>query len=136
MWVILIGVHTYNFILRPIFFFDWPLGPLQIALSGIMFVFYSEVMHVRAQFLVFWQKVNNINDSRWMFERFQRRIFSWVGFFIMGLGLILLISKPLRFPDLILSNIQQIFLAVFIAFILLGIICISWYLYLRDKRRA
>lgn len=134
MWVMLIGIDAYGFFLRPVLFFNWPLGPFQIILSGAVFVFCGEAIHSRSRFLAFRQKANGINASRWAFVQFQRRIFKSVGFFIIGLGLFLLISKPLKLPNPILSTNQQIFLTALLALIWLGIIGMSWFFYLRDKR--
>lgn len=133
MWMALIGIRAYNFVLKPVLFFDWPLGPLQIVLNGAMFVCYGELTYLRSQ-LPF--SLRGIRAPKWALVKFQRRFFNSVGLFFAGLGLELLISKPLKFPDPALSSIQQVLLTIFLVSILLGIISINWYLYLRDKRRA
>lgn len=136
IWVMLISIRAYNFILRPMLFFDWPLGPFQIALNGVIFVLYGKVTDLRSQFLTYLQKANSPDASRWALERFNRRIFRGLGFFFICLGMFLFISKLLKFPDPVLSTIQQISVVVLLGIILLVILGICWYFYLRDKRRV
>jgi hypothetical protein len=131
-------IRVYNFIrsgfdpLAPATF-GWPLDALQIILGGAFLVLLVTTADLCSQFLMDPQWEN----GRWVFIRFCEHFSKILGFLLMGGGTVLLLEKPLNLPELKLSSFQE--LAIDIILILLfapGIGALSWYLLVRDKRRA
>lgn len=127
LWGILTGISVYHF---P-FFFEGPFGSLPLILFGAMMVLQAETTRLRSQFLARPQGNG---------DHFSKHLFRLVGSFFIVLGVVLLISKPLNFPNPTIPEAQQTSFAFVLGLTFLGILLIiggiSWYLSLRGRHSA
>jgi uncharacterized protein YjeT (DUF2065 family) len=142
IWGILTGLWIYNFIQRFFlwesvpFFFEGPLAPPYVMLSGAIIVLQGEVTRLCSPFLALSQERNGV----WNLNNFSKHFLRLMGSFFMLMGFVLLLWKPLRFPNPTVSDAQQTSVPTFLSLIFVGIFLsiggISWYFSLRDKLRG
>lgn len=133
-----LGLRIYNFIrsgfdpLAPSIF-GWPIESLQIILGGAFLVLLLTTADLCSQFL----KGSQWKSDRRAFFQFCEYFLKILGILLIGGGMILLLEKPLNLPELKLSSLQELVVAIILVLLLpLGIGTLSWYLLVRDKRRA
>ena len=136
--VVFAGIRVYNFIqlssdplAAHTIHFGWPLDDLQTILVGTFLVLSVTTTDLYLQFL----KGPQWRNNRWGFTRFCEYCARIFGFFLMGGGVISLIVDPLNEPPL--SSSQALVAITVLALLFpLGVGALSWYLFVRDKRRA
>lgn len=107
----------------------WPLDALQIIVGSAFTVLLVTVADWYAQFFRGREWKNNYH----VIVRFCSRFVKILGFFLMGEGVVSLLDKPLS----ILYPRQKLGIYLFLALLVpLCIVILSWYAFVRGKRRV
>lgn len=135
------GIRIYKSIrsgfdpLTPSYSFGWPLDEFLMILTGTFTVLLPALNNLYAQFL----KGPQWRNGRHTILRLSEHGSRFMGFFLAGLGIDLLLDKPLTFT---LTNLKASSLEVLISEMALTLLCalvvpifLSWYLFVREKHR-
>lgn len=139
--LLLTGIRIYHFIrsgfdpLIPPYSFGWPLDEFLMILTGSSMVLVPTFNHWYSQFL----KGPQWRNGRHTILRVSEHGSRFMGFFLAGLGLDLLLNKPLNSA---LTESKASSLEILVSEIALTVLCalvipifLSWYLFVQDKRR-
>lgn len=133
--VLFLGTIIYNFIQSGFYAlapssYDWPLSALPSIIEGAFFVLLSITINLCLQFL-------KVQSSRRVFAKHGLKI---IGFFLMGLGVDILLNKPLYLALTVLKSPSFVVLVSEFALTFLCALVVPasliWYLLVRDKRRV